>query len=257
VSAFGAYAQYYDRLYRDKDYSAEVDFVHGLAQELMPGASSILDLGCGTGKHALIMAARGYSVMGVEQSEGMLESARARLVSADKSCASRIGFTAGDVRNVRLGERYDVVTALFHVMSYQATNEDLSAAFQTARAHTKPNGIFIFDCWFGPGVLSDPPQMRVKRLPAEDGWELTRLTEPRFHPLENRVDIEYTLIAIDTNTGRCQQIHETHRMRYLFKPEVEMFAHANGSEVVECCRWLDRLPPDTSCWNACFIIRAR
>ena len=255
MSAFGAYAQHYDRLYRDKDYSAEADFVHTLAQEFVPGASTLLDLGCGTGMHALLLAARGYSVMGVDRSETMLEVARARLATADRTNAARVQFVSGDARNVRLGKSYDVTAALFHVMSYQVTNEDLFSAFQTARAHTNPNGIFIFDCWFGPGVLSDPPQMRVKRLPAEGGVEITRLTEPHFNPLENRVDIEYTLIAIDSNAGRCQQIHETHAMRYLFKPEIEMLARANGFEVLECCRWLNRQKPDATCWNACFVAR--
>ncbi|HEV2136871.1 MAG TPA: class I SAM-dependent methyltransferase [Terracidiphilus sp.] len=256
MSAFGAYAQHYDRLYRDKEYPVEADFVHTLAQEFVPGASTLLDLGCGTGKHALLLAERGYSVTGVDRSETMLEIARARLADANRGNTAPVQFASGDVRIVRLGESYDVTAALFHVMSYQVTNEDLAGAFETARAHTKPKGIFIFDCWFGPGVLSDPPQMRVKRLPVEDGWELTRITEPRFHPLENRVDIDYTLVAIETNTGRCQQIHETHAMRYLFKPEIEMLAQANGFEFVECSRWLVRLPPDVSCWNACFILRA-
>ncbi|MDE2111502.1 MAG: methyltransferase domain-containing protein [Alphaproteobacteria bacterium] len=257
MSDFGAYARYYDRLYRDKDYPAEASFVHGMAQEFAPGASTLLDFGCGTGQHALLLATRGYLVTGVDRSEEMLEVAHDRLAAADKASAARLCFAAGDMRDVRLGGRFDVTAALFHVMSYQVTNEDLAAAFEGAHAHTNPGGVFIFDCWFGPGVLSDPPRMRVKRLSAEDGVEITRLTEPRFHPLENRVDIEFTLIAIDTRSGRCEQFHEMHNMRYLFKPEIEMLAQAHGFEIVECCQWLNRQKPDATCWNACFVARAR
>jgi hypothetical protein len=67
---------------------------------------------------------------------------------------------------------------------------------------------------------------------------------------------DYVVGNIDANAGRCQQIHETHAMRYLFKPEIEMIARTNGFEVLECCRWLNRQKPDTTCWNACFVARA-
>jgi SAM-dependent methyltransferase len=256
VSVFGAYAQYYDRLYRDKDYPAEAAFVHDLAQEFSPGAATLLDLGCGTGQHALHFAARGYSVTGVDRSDDMIKAACAHLAAADKANAARVRFAAGDIRQVRLNECFDVTTALFHVMSYQVANDDLAAAFETARAHTMPGGVFIFDCWFGPGVLSDPPQMRVKRLPSQDGIDITRLTEPHFCPLENRVDIDFTLIVTHTATGRCQQLCETHAMRYLFKPEIELLGQAHGFAIVECCQWLNRQKPDATCWNACFVARA-
>ena len=60
MDAFGAYARYYDLLYRDKDYPAEARYLHELIQRHAPGAQSILDLGCGTGAHAAEFAELGY-----------------------------------------------------------------------------------------------------------------------------------------------------------------------------------------------------
>jgi hypothetical protein len=53
---------------------------------------------------------------------------------------------------------------IFHVFSYQTTNGDLVAALTTAKEHLNPDGILIFDCWYGPAVLSNKPTIRVKTI---------------------------------------------------------------------------------------------
>ena len=63
----------------------------------------------------------------------------------------------GDIREIRLNKRFDTVIALFHVISYQTTNEDVTAAFETARQHLNSGGIFIFDISYGPAVLTERP----------------------------------------------------------------------------------------------------
>ena len=82
MKLFQEYAAYYDLLYQDKDYPREAEFVHHLIQREMPGAVSLLDLGCGTGAHASSFAEMGYSVHGVDQSAKMLAQANRRRRSA-------------------------------------------------------------------------------------------------------------------------------------------------------------------------------
>lgn len=74
--------------------------------------------------------------------------------------------------------------ALFHVISYQTTNEDVTAAFETARHYLNPGGVFIFDVWYGPTVLTERPSVRIKSM-ADDQTEIIRLAEPVLHPNEN------------------------------------------------------------------------
>ena len=72
------YANWYDTLYQDKDYAGECDFLESLfAHRGVPG-KSILDLGCGTGNHAVLLAQRGYKVTAVDRSAAMLQTARAK-----------------------------------------------------------------------------------------------------------------------------------------------------------------------------------
>jgi len=51
---------------------------------------------------------------------------------------------------------------MFAVMGYQIANEDIMSAFKTASKHLEKNGLFIFDAWFGPAVLSQKPSERFK-----------------------------------------------------------------------------------------------
>jgi SAM-dependent methyltransferase len=136
MSVFGAYSQYYNLLYKDKDYAGETEYVHGLIQKHRQGAQSILDLGCGTGRHDLLLAHMGYEVTGIDLSEEMLAIARSQTLiphpSPLKSTCSSVNFHQGDIRSIRLERSFDAVVSLFHVISYQTTNDDLRAAFATA-----------------------------------------------------------------------------------------------------------------------------
>ena len=222
---FDTYARYYDLLYRDKDYAGESEYVAAHIRKQAPQAERILELGCGTGAHAEHLARMGYSVHGVDMSEAMLARAEARKAALPPDVAARLSFGLGDVRSVRIGETYDAVISLFHVMSYQTTNADLEAAFATASVHLQPGGLFLFDFWYGPAVLTQKPEVRVKRLEDKE-IKVTRIAEPEMHVNENVVDVNYTVFIEVKASKKVEQVKETHRMRYLFLPELLRFADA-------------------------------
>jgi SAM-dependent methyltransferase len=254
LSAFASYSRYYDLLYRDKDYSAEARYVQRLLERHAPAARDILELGCGTGAHAAELALFGYDVTGVDMSEGMLAAAEVRKNALEATPAKRVTFVKGDARDVRLGRRFGAVISLFHVMSYQTTNDDLSASFVTAREHLEPGGIFLFDCWYGPGVLTDRPSVTVKHL-SDNGTDVTRVAEPQMRADQNVVDVNYTVTIADRATGNTETLRETHRMRYLFSPEVSMMLDAAGLTVLESREWMSDRAPGFNSWAACFIAR--
>ena len=254
MSVFGNYARYYDLLYQDKDYIGEVNYIHSMIQAHAPNAKTLVDFGCGTGSHDIYLAKEGYDLHGVDLSAEMLAEAQTRIAHLPPELSSRLNFSQGDIRSARLDKSFDVVLSLFHVMSYQATNEDLLAAFKTAKAHLKPGGIFFFDVWYGPAVLSDPPAVRIKRL-EDDHIQVTRLAEPVLHPNENTVDVNYQVFIRDKQTEAVEEIQETHTMRYIFKPEIEHIVQQLGMELVDTYEWMKQATPDVSSWNACFIVR--
>ncbi|MDI6716140.1 MAG: class I SAM-dependent methyltransferase [Actinomycetota bacterium] len=254
MTAFGNYARYYDLLYRDKDYEAEANYIHGLIQKYAPASRTILDLGCGTGRHDALLAQKGYTLHGVDVSESMLAEAEARRADLPREIAENLAFSFGDVREIRLGEIFDVVISLFHVLSYQVTNEDLDKTFATARAHLKPGGLFIFDCWYGPAVLTERPEVRIKEL-EDDKIYVTRKAVPTLYPNENRVDVDYHLFILDKDIQVTEEFREVHRMRYLFTPEVKRLSENNGMEIIFSCEWMADREPGFDTWSVCFGAR--
>jgi SAM-dependent methyltransferase len=249
---FEAYAAYYDLLYRDKDYAGEARYVQSLLSRYGCAAGALLDLGCGTGRHAEPLARLGYSVHGVDVSAAMVERARH---SVPSDLRTQLRFETGDARTVRLGAAFDAVISLFHVVSYQNSNEDLAAMFATAGAHLAAGGLFVFDFWYGPGVLTEPPSTRVRRLEDQD-LAVTRIAEPTVHPDRNIVDVRYTVFGKRRSSGECFELQETHRMRYLFLPELELMLQAAGMQVLRAERWMSG-ELDLVSWQAVITARKR
>lgn len=245
MSVFSDYARYYDLIYRDKDYAGEAAYVHELIQRHCPGAGTTLNLGCGSGRHDREMAKLGYQVTGIDISEEMLAEAR-----AGSKNDQALAYHQGDVRRVRLNETYDAVVSLFHVMSYQINDQDLLAALETARSHLKPGGVFIFDCWYGPGVLTDRPTVRILEL-EDDAIKVTRVARPVMHPNDNVVDVNYEIYIKDKATEEVREIRETHRMRYLFSTEISSALARTGFKERSFTTWMTAAEPDFSTWNAC------
>ena len=249
---FDAYARYYDLLYRDKDYAAEAKYVASLVRKHAPRAARVLELGCGTGAHAEHLARMGYSVHGVDLSETMLAGAAARKAGLPADLARRLSFGKGDVRTVRTGETYDAVISLFHVMSYQTTNADLAAAFGTAAAHLAPGGLFLFDFWYGPAVLAQVPEERVKRL-EDDDIRVTRIAKPAMRANENVVDVNYSVSIEVKASGQMQEVRETHAMRYLFVPEIEQYLEPGKWAETTTFGWLGHEPLSKEHWSGCAL----
>jgi len=253
TEVFDAYAAYYDLLYRDKDYPGEARYVQSLLRRQGVSEGDIIELGCGTGKHAEQLGRLGFSVQGLDLSPSMVDIARKRIPS---DLAPRLKFDVGDARSARLNRKFDAAISLFHVASYQTTNEDLAGMFATAAAHLQTGGIFVFDFWYGPGVLTDPPVERVKNL--EDGViQVTRKARPTLRPSDNVVDVHYHVLVKQNRNGMVAEIEETHSMRYLFLPEIRWMLQGAGMELLQAERWMSEGPLDSSSWLAVVTAQRR
>jgi SAM-dependent methyltransferase len=248
------YSFYYNLFYRDKDYLGESNYIVSLLNKYNSNVKSILELGCGTGNHALILAKQGYDIDGVDLSKEMVKIANEKLQDLPQNISSKLKFIEGDIRTIQTHQRYDAVISLFHVMSYQTSNEDLSAAFKTAKQHLKPGGIFLFDCWYGPGVLSDRPTTRVKRI-EDEHLSIIRIAEPVMYLNENLVDINYQILVSDKQNLTQNNFYETHRMRYLFQPEVKFLLEKHQLDFLECNELISSTVPSQNSWEVYFLSR--
>lgn len=141
----------YEARFPDPDQSAARFVASALTRHLGPGPRTILDLGCGTGRDAGALAARGHTVVGVDLAESMIAHARSRHPGCE--------FVVGDLRTVDLGRRFDAVTCLDSSFLYCHTNADIRAALRVTVAHLVPGGLFVAEMRNGAWYLGNPADL--------------------------------------------------------------------------------------------------
>jgi SAM-dependent methyltransferase len=251
MSQFGElYSQYYDLLYSDKDYIGEVNYVDSLIKASSQDAKTLLDMGCGTGKHAELLCEKGYKVHGIDLSEEMLKIAQTRRVGRE----DRLTFSQSNITELQLYKKFDVVISLFHVISYQNSNSELIKAFEVACEHLNDAGVFIFDFWYGPAVLTDLPTIRAKRL-ENDKIKVTRFVEPTLHVEKNIVDVNYDLFIEEKKTAKIIEKKELHKMRYFFDTELELICERVSFKIENKLEWMSEKNPDFNSWNVVWVVK--
>lgn len=250
MDVFKNYAYYYNAFYRGKDYKAEAKQVDVLLKKYGSDIHTIINYGCGTGRHDIELAKMGYQCRGVDISPSMIHIARE---NADKEHVN-VEFSVADIRKFETEQEFDAVISLFHVMSYQNENQDILDAFRSAKSVLKPNGILLFDVWYGPGVLSDKPCVRVKEI-EDDQYKLVRIARPSMYDKKNLVDVDYEVFVFDKETKETKTIHEIHNMRYFFRPELEFLLHEAGFELIDNLDCLTLGETDFNTWTSYFVAR--
>jgi len=252
-SVFRAYAQFYDRIYADKDYTAECSFVQWiLTANGIPAGARILDLGCGTGGHVIPLMKAGCDVTGVDVSAEMIAIAKAK--AAEEGLDPEL--IVGDARTLDLGRRFDAVISMFAVVGYQLSNDDLAAMLAVARSHLDVGGIFTFDAWFGPAALTVKPEKRRKSVRLDDGTELVRIATPTLDVIAQTVRVDYEIVHTGATAGGSA-VAESHTMRFLFAQEIAYFLRVAGFEVVELMPFMrEGVAPTADDWNVTWVARA-
>jgi len=251
MEAFQDYAYYYNAFYRDKDYETEADIIDKILKKTNSQVKNIINFGCGTGMHDIALTNMGYCCKGIDFSCLMIDIAIRHAQLNDKN----IEYEVADIRNYRTDKKYDAVISLFHVMSYQNTNSDIRNAFRSVRnALPDRDGVFVFDVWYGPGVISDKPCVRVKEVEDKEN-SLIRIARPVMYDKRNVVDVNYEVMVINKKTGKVQVIKEVHSMRYFFRPELEILLEEAGFKLVDNidCRTLGAT--DYSSWTSYFVAK--
>lgn len=136
-------AHLYDLVYEfgGKDYDAESTTLTRQIDERVPGAESLLDVGCGTGGHLVHLSER-FDVVGVDLDESMLDEARRRLPNTE--------LIEGDMRSFDLGRQFDAMVCLFSSIGYLPDRSALGEAITRMSRHLSPGGLLIVDGWVRP-----------------------------------------------------------------------------------------------------------
>ena len=248
------YAAAYDSLYGTKDYASECDLIEQIFRTYANArVASVLDLGCGTGNHALELARRGYDVAAVDQSPHMLAEAQKKLAAA--SLDGKVSLHEADIREFNLDRQFDAIVVMFAVLGYQLENEDVVRTLRTARKHIKRDGLLIFDVWYGPAVLHERPTQRIKTIKTDQG-EILRASGGTLDVNANVCTVAIQIWNLE-NDRLVSHTEESHTQRYFFSQELKLFLGNTGFDPIRLGAFPDfNQDPDESTWNVLQVARA-
>ena len=235
----------YDLLYSSKDYEAEIDYIESFFSAKNT-KSSVIELGCGTGKHAEILVERGYDVLGVDSSEHMISIAESR--------SNKYSCKVADIRDFKLHKKFDYAISMFHVVSYLIDDNDLKSMLICLNEHLNKGGIFIFDTWFSPGVLNNPPENKIKVL-EDKNINITRFSEPKASKIKNVVDVNFSIFYKRKDEEKYSFLSELHSMRHFNIEEISQISSECGFELIKCEEMISRDEPNESHWSIFFILK--
>lgn len=249
MSVFNSlYANQYDQLYSEKNYKSECDLIEeAVTRHAARSPETLLDIGCGTGGHAIELATRGYRTTGIDLSQPMLDLATEKSRAFD--AARRPTFLHGDARDFETGQTHDLAIMMFAVIGYMTTNEDVLACLHNVRRQLKPGALFLCDFWYGPSVLSVRPSDRVRVLPTPDG-RVIRAASTTLDIVRHTADVTFKLWSL-LEDRLMSETTETHRMRYFFPQEFALFLDVAGFKLKSVTAFPsldDQLNDET--WNA-------
>ena len=220
-------APVYDDVMRGVDYENWSDYIDEIIQEHHIDARSILELGCGTGGHALkLEELECYDILATDRSAEMIECARQKASKME----SAVRFEVADFLNYRLNQTFDAALLVFDSINYVQDIEQLPLLFISTEKHLNPNGIFIFD-FTTPGFSDrvaeslneyNPRRVGNFRYRRESRWD----AEQRIHT--NRFIID----ELHPESGQVLHTYEeTHRQRIHSPEEIEKAIAASGLKV--------------------------
>jgi SAM-dependent methyltransferase len=244
---FNYYSKYYNLFYKDKNYQREANSISDLIKiyKNQKNKYEILEFGSGTGKHANFLVKKGYKVHGIEKSIGMI-----------KKIKKIRGFTCqkGDITNINLKKKFDIVLSLFCVLSYQTTNKKIKSVFSNAANHLNKNGLFIFDMWYTPAVYNLRPAIKIKKI-QKNNILIKRIANPVIISSKNTVNVKYSFFLKNLKLNSIKLFKENHLMRHFSLLEIDLFAEMYGFKRLKSLELLSKKKPSNNTWTVTIILK--
>lgn len=134
---YSRFAAYYDKIYRNVDYTGESEFIKFAAKKHKSSSGiDLLDMACGTGSHAEMLK-DSFNITGIDINEDMLELARQKV--------PKVNFILGDMKDLKHEADFDVITCIFSAIHYNKNYSELERTLRNFYQHLNEGGILIYD----------------------------------------------------------------------------------------------------------------
>lgn len=247
MEAYTSFAQVYDTFMDNIPYEEWGEYLTGLLEEYGVKNGLVLELGCGTGSMTEILAAKGYDMIGADNSGEMLEIA---MEKRDES-GHDILYLLQDMREFELYGTVSAVVSVCDSVNYITEEEELEEVFRLVNNYLDPKGIFIFDFntkYKYQKVLGD-------RTIAEKRDECSFIWDNYYYEDESMNEYELTLFIKEQDSNLYRKYQEMHYQKAYTLDAMRELVEWSGLEFVTAYDAYTRMAPTETSERICVVAR--
>ena len=220
--SYTSFAQVYDMFMDNVDYPAWSKYLIQLLKEYQVEDGLVLDLGCGTGNMTELLAKEGYDMIGVDNSEDMLE------IASEKRAESGLNilYLLQDMREFELYGTVRAAVSVCDSVNYITEPEELKEVFRLVNNYLDPEGVFIFDF----NTVYKYKEVMGDTVIAEDRGECSFIWDNYYYD-EEKIN-EYDLTLFIREEGKEKNLYrkyqETHYQRGYTLDEMKELIQSSG-----------------------------
>lgn len=223
MEAYSGFAKVYDLFMDNIPYEEWTDYVKELFAEEGVKDGILLDLGCGTGSVTELLAESGFDMIGIDNSEEMLEIA----MEKREESGHDILYLLQDMREFELYGTVKGVVSICDSMNYILDDEDLLDVFKLVHNYLDNEGIFIFDM----NTMYKYEQILADNTFAEDREQSSFIWE-NYYDEEEEINQYDLSLFVQEEDGRYRKYEETHLQRAYEQQCVEELIKESGLELL-------------------------
>lgn len=246
MEAYSGFAKVYDLFMDNIPYEEWTDYVKDLLKEEGIENGILLDLGCGTGSVTELLAKAGFDMIGIDNSEEMLDIA----MEKREESGLDILYLLQDMREFELYGTVKGVVSICDSMNYILEDEDLLEVFRLVHNYLDNEGIFIFDM----NTVYKYEEILADNTFAEDREESSFIWE-NYYDEEDEINQYDLSLFVQEEDGRYRKYEETHLQRAYSRERVEELIEESGLELLHVYDAFTRKIPAEDSERIYFVCR--
>ena len=240
MDAYSSFASVYDQFMDNVPYEEWAEYLTGLLGEYQVHDGLVLDLGCGTGSLTEILAKKGYDMIGIDNSEDMLQIAMEKRADSGLD----ILYLLQDMREFELYGTVAAVVSICDSMNYLTDYEDLVQTLKLVNNYLDPQGVFIFDM----NTVHKYRDLIGDRTIAEARAECSFIWDNYYYEEERINEYELNLFIredaeSETEGDLYRRFRETHFQRAYTLEEITRIVEESGLQFVTAYEAFTKEPP--------------
>ena len=249
MDAYTSFASVYDTFMDNIPYEEWTEYLICILKEYGINDGLVLDLGCGTGNMTELLAKAGYDMIGIDNSEEMLEIAMEKKAKSEQD----ILYLLQDMREFELYGTVKVVVSICDSVNYITEEEDLLEVFRLVNNYLDPKGMFVFDF----NTIHKYRDIMGNQTIAEDREDCSFIWDNYYYEEEQINEYELSLFIREEDSDLYRKYQETHFQKAYDLETMKRLVEQSGLEYIVAYDAFTKNPPTAESERIYVIARER